>query len=111
MITAEANGERRKRRRHSGNSSGPAYTPRTRRGTVTKQIRRGPGKRMVDGKSFRLADEVSYIQRRAVEHDERVVRFGQIVPPHRAMRGSSMVPTTLPHGWPAMAIPSRWRWR
>ena len=34
---------------------------------------------MVDGKSFRLADEVHYIQRRAAEHDERVVNFGQIV--------------------------------
>jgi hypothetical protein len=40
---------------------------------------RGPGKRMVDGKSFRLADEVRYIQRRAAEHHERVVSFGQIV--------------------------------
>jgi hypothetical protein len=54
-----------------------AYT--TRRGTVTKKIRRGPGKRMVDGKSFRLADEVRYIQRRAAERDERVVSFGQLV--------------------------------
>jgi hypothetical protein len=54
-----------------------AYT--TRRGTVAKKIGRGPGKRMVDGKSFRLADEVRYIQRRAAEHDERVVSFGQIV--------------------------------
>ena len=34
---------------------------------------------MVDGKSFRLADEVRYIRRRAAEHDERVVSFGQIV--------------------------------
>jgi hypothetical protein len=46
---------------------------------VGKKIRRGPGKRMVDGKSFRLADEVRYIQRRAAEHDQRVVSFGQIV--------------------------------
>jgi len=30
------------------------------------KIKRGPGKRIVDGKSFRLADEVSYIQRRRV---------------------------------------------
>jgi hypothetical protein len=54
-----------------------AYT--TRRGTVAKKIRRGPGKRMVDGKSFRPADEVRYIQRRAAEHNERVVSFGQLV--------------------------------
>lgn len=51
-----------------------AYT--TRRGTVAKKIRRGPGKRMVEGKSFRLADEVRYIQQRAAEHDDRVVSFG-----------------------------------
>ena len=34
---------------------------------------------MVDGNSFRLADEVRYIQQRAAKHDERVVSFGQIV--------------------------------
>jgi hypothetical protein len=33
---------------------------------------------MVDGKSFRLADEVHYIQRRAAEHDERIVTVGQL---------------------------------
>ena len=31
---------------------------------------------MVDGKSFRLADEVHYIQRRAAEHDERACAAG-----------------------------------
>ena len=34
---------------------------------------------MVDGKSFRLADEVRYIQRRAAEHDGRIVSIGQLV--------------------------------
>ena len=34
---------------------------------------------MVDGKSCRLADEVRYIQRRAAEHDERMVTIGQLV--------------------------------
>jgi hypothetical protein len=47
--------------------------------TGRKRIKRGPGKRMVDGKSFRLADEVRYIQRRAAEHDERIVTVGQLV--------------------------------
>src|SRR6202007_1263388 len=42
------------------------------------RIKRGPGKRMVDGKSFRLADEVQYIVRRAAERDARVVSFGQL---------------------------------
>jgi hypothetical protein len=34
---------------------------------------------MVDGKSFRLADEVCYIQRRAAEHDSHIVSIGQLV--------------------------------
>ena len=34
---------------------------------------------MVDGKSFRLADEVRYIQRRAADHDGRIVTIGQLV--------------------------------
>ena len=46
---------------------------------MANKIRRGPGKRMVDGKSFRLADEVQYIVRRAAERDGRVVSFGQLV--------------------------------
>jgi hypothetical protein len=33
---------------------------------------------MVDGASFRLADEVRYIQRRVAEHDGRVVTIGQL---------------------------------
>jgi hypothetical protein len=34
---------------------------------------------MVDGKTLRLADEVRYIQRRAADHDERIVTIGQLV--------------------------------
>jgi len=33
----------------------------------------------VEGKSFRLADEVRYIQRRAAAHDGRIVTIGQLV--------------------------------
>ena len=33
----------------------------------------------MDGKNFRLADEVRYIQRRAAEHDERIVTIGPFV--------------------------------
>src|SRR5260370_2990142 len=44
-----------------------------------KPIRRRPGKRIVEGKSFRLADEVRYIQRRAADHDGRVVTIAQLV--------------------------------
>jgi hypothetical protein len=50
-----------------------------RSGTGRTTIRRGPGKRLVDGKSFHLADEVRYIQRRAARHDERVVTIGPLV--------------------------------
>jgi len=41
--------------------------------------RRGPGQRIVEGKSFRLADEVRYVQRRAAAHDGRIVTIGQLV--------------------------------
>jgi hypothetical protein len=44
-----------------------------------KPIKRGAGRRMVDGKTFRLADEVRYILRRAAEHDGRVVTIGQLI--------------------------------
>jgi hypothetical protein len=44
-----------------------------------KTIRRGPGQRVLDGKSFRLADEVRYIQRRAANRMGRVVSIGQLV--------------------------------
>ena len=44
-----------------------------------KTIKRGPGKRIVEGKSFRLADEVGYIQRRPAAHDGRIVTIGQLV--------------------------------
>jgi len=33
----------------------------------------------VEGKSFRLADEVGYIQRRAAAHDGRIVTIGQLI--------------------------------
>jgi hypothetical protein len=54
-------------------------TNSTKTGKGRNRIKRGPGKRMVDGKSFRLADEVHYIQRRATEHDSRIVSIGQVV--------------------------------
>jgi hypothetical protein len=48
-------------------------------GSGRKTIKRGPGKRSVEGKSFRLADEVRYIQRRAADYDGRIVTIGQLV--------------------------------
>ena len=34
---------------------------------------------MVDGKSFRLADEVRYVQRCAAKHDGRIITIGQLI--------------------------------
>lgn len=34
---------------------------------------------MVEGESFRLADEVRYIQRRAAKYDSRIVTLGQLL--------------------------------
>src|ERR1700747_1716723 len=44
-----------------------------------KPIRRGPGKRIVEGKRLRLADEWRYIQRRAAIRDGRVGTIGQLI--------------------------------
>ena len=43
-----------------------------------KTIQRGPGKRQIAGKDFRLADEIRSIQRRAAEHDGRFVTVGSL---------------------------------
>jgi hypothetical protein len=51
----------------------------TRSGKVQKAVKRGPGKQLLEGATFRLADEVRYIQRRAANHDGRVVIIGQLM--------------------------------
>lgn len=43
-----------------------------------KTIKRGPGKRHIEGKDCHLADEIRYIQRRAAEHDGRFVTVGSL---------------------------------
>jgi hypothetical protein len=43
------------------------------------KIKRGAGKQWVEGKSLRLADEVRYIQRRAAQHDGRILTLGQLL--------------------------------
>ncbi|MGD0025180.1 MAG: hypothetical protein ABSC37_11255 [Xanthobacteraceae bacterium] len=47
--------------------------------STTKPSKRGAGKRRRDGSSFRLADEVRYIQQRAADHDGRIVTIAQLV--------------------------------
>jgi hypothetical protein len=42
-------------------------------------IKRGAGKQRVDGKAFRLADEVRYIQDKAADHDGRIITIGQLL--------------------------------
>ena len=44
-----------------------------------RTVKRRPGKQWVEGKTFRLADEVRYMQRRAAEHASRIVTIGQLV--------------------------------
>ena len=42
-------------------------------------IKRGAAKTVLEGKDFRLADEIDYIQCRAAEHDGRFVTIGPLV--------------------------------
>ena len=44
-----------------------------------RAIKRGAGKRMVEGASLRLTDEVRYVQCRAAAHDGRIVTIGQLL--------------------------------
>ena len=44
-----------------------------------EKIRRGPGKQIVDGATFRLLDEIRYIQKRAAENDSRVIALPQLL--------------------------------
>ena len=44
-----------------------------------KKIKRGPGKQRIEGKQFRLAREINYIQRRAAAYDARFVTVGPLV--------------------------------
>lgn len=43
-----------------------------------KKIKGGPGKQWVEGKHFRLAQEIKYIQHRAAEYEERFVTIGRL---------------------------------
>src|SRR6202007_3459408 len=48
-------------------------------GMGQRTVKRRPGKQWVEGKTFRLADEVRYMQRRVAEHASRIVTIGQLV--------------------------------
>ncbi len=44
-----------------------------------KKIKSGSAKQWMEGKDFRLAKEIKYIQRRAAEHDGHFVTIGPLV--------------------------------
>lgn len=44
-----------------------------------RAIKRGKASQVVDGKDFRLAEEIRYIQDKAAEHDLRMVTIGQFI--------------------------------
>ena len=44
-----------------------------------RTIKRGSARQLVDGKGFRLADEVRYIQDKAADRDGRMVAIGQLI--------------------------------
>jgi len=44
-----------------------------------KKIKSGPGKQWMEGKDFRLAKEIKYIQHQAAKHDGRFVTIGPLV--------------------------------
>jgi hypothetical protein len=44
-----------------------------------KKIKSGPGKQWMEGKDFRLAKEIKYIQHQAAKHDGRFVTIGALV--------------------------------
>ena len=46
---------------------------------ATKKIKRGKGLQRLDRKSFRVADEVRYIQRRAALMDARLITVGPLI--------------------------------
>ena len=44
-----------------------------------RTIQRRSTRQVVDGKGFRLADEIRYIQDRAADHDGRILTIGQLI--------------------------------
>ncbi len=44
-----------------------------------RTIKRGSGRRIVEGKGFHLTDEIGYIQDKAADHDGRIVTIGQLI--------------------------------
>jgi hypothetical protein len=45
----------------------------------SRSIQRGKARPVVDGKGFRLADEIRYIQEKAADHTLRIATIGQLI--------------------------------
>jgi hypothetical protein len=44
-----------------------------------RSTKRGSARQVVDGKGFRLADEIAYSQDKAADHDGRIVTIAQLI--------------------------------
>ena len=80
-----------------------------------RTIKRGQARQVVDGKGFRLADEIAYIQDKAADHDGRIVTIGQ---PHPSSPPTPVMPGYSRRHRPAcglsqpeMATPNRSPWK
>ena len=78
-----------------------------RRDVGRRTIKRAPAGRLLDGKGFRLADEVRYIQDKAADHDGRMVTIGQLILFSTDTGDAWLldVTITLLRVWPETAIP------
>src|SRR6266566_2057051 len=55
------------------------YTRRREKTVGRRTIKRGSARQVVEGKGFRLGDEIAYIQDKAADHDGRIVTIGQLI--------------------------------
>src|SRR4029077_9007501 len=83
-------------------------TPKLEKDVNRKKIKAGPGKQWVEGKDFRLAKEIKYIQRRAAEHGGRLSPSARwrSFRPKPGMPGYWTPQINLLHGSPAMGTQS-----
>ena len=78
-----------------------------------RTIKRGQARQVVDGKGFRLADEIAYIQDKAADHDGRIVTIGQLILFATDTGDAWLLDVTdqLAARLPEMATPNRSPWK
>ncbi|MDR3702880.1 MAG: hypothetical protein P4L56_24755 [Candidatus Sulfopaludibacter sp.] len=76
-------------------------------------IKRGSGRQMLDGKGFRLPDEIRYIQDKAADHDGRMVTVGHLILFSTDTGDAWLTDVTaiLPLDWPGTGTPNQSTWR